>query len=84
MKVDKLRRLFDALDTSAQKSRNSKIAQFPKPLQPEDGEAVKVSQGLSTGGERAEKVAQIKAQVESNSYQVDSRETARALVRDLF
>lgn len=92
MKVDKIRRLFDALDQSTH--RNTRKVQAPK-VEAEaprgnQAPAVKLASDLqrpvsdAARDVRAEKVDRIAKQVKEGGYKPSSREVSVALLRDLF
>jgi anti-sigma28 factor (negative regulator of flagellin synthesis) len=88
MTVERLTRLFEALGNPASKNP-SIVKATAQSLAAGSSQAVRLAPDFGTqqsvsAEDRATKVAQIKADVEAGTYKPDSKEVARALVRDLF
>ena len=89
MKVDKLQRLFDALDSPARKSQQNANASNVTPIRSDSGGAVKLSSDFGQSkpeaiDARSQRVSELKTAVSDGSFNVDSKDVAKALLRDLF
>ena len=85
MKIERLSSLLASLYNNNAATTSEKKGTETATSQNED--AVRVSKSLprsSTEQSRAEKVAEVRARVESKQYVVDSEKVATALLRDLF
>lgn len=89
MKLGKIDRLFAAYSSNTAASQN-KIAE-EKQIQNAAGkvdEAVRVAKDfgstLAAQEAKSERVAQLKEQVRNNTYNPDTKEVAKSLIRDLF
>jgi anti-sigma28 factor (negative regulator of flagellin synthesis) len=91
MKLEKINRLFAAYPTNAPATptktvEEKQIADAASQVQ----EAVKVASDFGTAAsstaaaDNRAKVERIKAEVKDGTYKADSKEVAKALVRDLF
>ena len=88
MSVERLTRLFEALGNPASKNPSNVNVSEQRPAT-DASPAVRLAsdfgtQSAQSSTERATKVAQLKADVASGAYKPDSKDVARALVRDLF
>jgi anti-sigma28 factor (negative regulator of flagellin synthesis) len=85
MKVDRLLGLFQG-QQSNNKSVSNASTESNARASSANSEAVRLAPGLSEeSGDRANKIAELKAAVQSGSYkQPDSVTLARAVARDLF
>lgn len=86
MKLEKLNRLFTAYNTDAPSNPAKKIEE-EKAAALQLEEAVKVAQDFgSYAGDGTDKARfdRIKAEVQSGTYKVDSKEVAKSLLRDIF
>lgn len=85
MKIDRLTRLFGGVSSNVDIKASSDASKEISANSGSRAEAAKVSNDFGTGdASRKEKIAKIKEQVDSGSYNPDSREVASALLRDLF
>jgi hypothetical protein len=88
MKVDKLERLFQALDNSAEQAKNAKIAEFPKQLASASDEAVRVAENF--GGPQTDEsssgkdIGALREKYLREGYSPNRGDVVRALARDLF
>lgn len=86
MKLERLSRFINALNTPAQTTQLNSTAAQSAAIQNE--EAVKVSSGLTsnetTQSERQKKIDSLKEQVATGAYKPDSMDVARAIANDLF
>ena len=91
MKLEKINRLFAAYTTNApatptKTAEEKQIEEASSKVQ----EAVQVASDFGTAAasnaaqENRDKVERIKAEVKSGTYKADSRDVAKALIRDLF
>ena len=85
MKIDKLTRLFGNVSSNVDLSALNNASQDVKSIAgPKTEAATQLSSDFGTGdASRKEKIAKLKEQVDSGSYNPDSREVASALLRDL-
>lgn len=89
MKVDKLRRLFDALDTSAQRNQQQQQpSQQVDASRAENSEAVRLASNLRGDGlevvdTRQRKLDALKAQIEDGSYNPPTRAVAEKFLLEI-
>ncbi len=86
MKVDRLLGLFSGQQTNNNKSVSNATTDSNARVSGANSEAVRLAPGLAEeNGDRANKIAELKAAVQNGSYkQPDSVTLARAVARDLF
>lgn len=92
MKIDRILSILQYQKGSSAEQQRSPVAaapaQAPKTINSDrDTAAVQISRDFgarSTGNISPEKLAELKAKVDSGEYKPDSRELAAVLVRDLF
>lgn len=88
MKLGKITSLLSKPEQAQQKSVEREKLEAQTAQRSGGSEAVKLSSSLgakeASPAERQEKVDQIKAQVDSGDYKVNSEEVAKVLIRDLL
>lgn len=88
MKVDKLQRLFQALDSSAAQAKNAKIAEFPKQIPSGSGEAVQLAKNFGVPEEKSESSGKdlqaIKERYLRDGFQPGREEMGQVIFRDLL
>ena len=89
MQVDKIGRLIQALSNAAQNQTKTAPVDASEAKASQQSSAVKLSDGFGTSVDEAssarqERVAQIKEQVASGTYQPDTYAVASAVARELF
>lgn len=85
MKIDRILSILQYQNSSAAERDKAPVAQ--EATRQRESEAVKLAEdfGNRATGDRADRVAQLKSQIETGTYQQpDSKKLAEALVRELF